>query len=80
MHVGRLAYEKKKKRFVSTNQPTHIHPHIHIFTCPHYLSQHQASMHLQGAVLAEDLKNALNLLYAQLAEEQVLAEQCVWFL
>lgn len=34
-------------------------------------------MHLQGAVLAEDLKNALNLLYAQLAEEQVLAEQCV---
>jgi hypothetical protein len=29
-------------------------------------------MHLQGAVLAEDLKNALNLLYAQLAEEQMV--------
>ncbi len=31
-------------------------------------------MHLLGAVLAEDLKNALNLLYVQLAEEQ-LAER-----
>ena len=33
-------------------------------------------MHLQGAVLADDLKNALNLLYTQLAEE-ALVERCV---